>query len=120
MTFDEYWTAEMKAVGSTNYRRESLFYALAERAWNAAWRRAKKSEQAAWHAGLDAGREQGKAQQPAAADEVHELFLCESSRLYLHPGRLYRFTVDPKCAMCAEAASHCNHAAQPGGSDNDR
>lgn len=71
MTVDEYWTSEMMAVGATNYKRESLFYALAERAWNAAWRAAKKSEQAAWRAGLDAGREQGRrnehAHQPTGA-----------------------------------------------------
>lgn len=71
MTFDEYWTAEMRAVGATNYKRESLFYALAKRAWDAAWKAAKKSEQAAWHAGLDAGREQGRSkdhiQQPPSA-----------------------------------------------------
>ncbi len=36
MTFDEYWVSEMKAVGATNYKRESVFYALAKRAWDAA------------------------------------------------------------------------------------
>lgn len=36
MTFDDYWVSEMKAVGATNYKRESLFYALAKRAWDAA------------------------------------------------------------------------------------
>lgn len=55
------------------------------------------------------------AQQPAAVDGVHELRLCESSRLHLFPDRLYRFTVDPDCSMCAEALSHCDRAAQPGG-----
>ena len=44
--------------------------------------------------------------------EVHELRLCESSRLFLRPDRLYRFTVDPDCSMCREAASYY---AQKGG-----
>lgn len=47
MTFDDYWASEMRAVGATNFKRESLFYALAKRAW---------------HAGLDTGQKQGAAE----------------------------------------------------------
>lgn len=36
MTFDDYWVAEMKAAGATNYKRDSVFYALSKRAWDAA------------------------------------------------------------------------------------
>src|SRR5690625_2342412 len=74
----------------------------------------------ACNAAFHAGKRSALSQQPAAVDEVHELRLCESSRLHLFPDRLYRFTVDPDCSMCAEALSHCALAAQPGGSDQDR
>lgn len=37
-------------------------------------------------------------------DEVTEIRLCEASRLALHPGRLYRFTVAPGCQPCETAA----------------
>jgi hypothetical protein len=36
MTFDEYWDAEMGVVGAKNYLRKSVFYAVAQRAWDAA------------------------------------------------------------------------------------
>ena len=32
--------------------------------------------------------------------EVLDLFLCESQRLVLRPGQLYRFRVDPDCEKC--------------------
>jgi hypothetical protein len=37
---------------------------------------------------------------PKADEEVMEMWYCESRRLVLHPGQLYRFTVDPTCPSC--------------------
>ena len=34
------------------------------------------------------------------ADVVVEMRVCEIAHLILHPGQLYRFTVDPDCAGC--------------------
>lgn len=36
--------------------------------------------------------------------KILELRLCEASRIWLKPNQLYRFTVDPQCANCREAA----------------
>ncbi len=33
-------------------------------------------------------------------ERVVEMRLCESSRLVLRPGQLYRFSVDPTCPAC--------------------
>ena len=37
-----------------------------------------------------------------AAEEPLEMCLCESHRLILRPGKLYRFRVDPDCEKCVE------------------
>lgn len=35
-------------------------------------------------------------------EECMEMWLCESRRLVLHIGQLYRFTPDPTCESCME------------------
>lgn len=40
------------------------------------------------------------------ADEVIEpvlmMWLCESQAIYLKPGQIYKFEVDPNCTKCKE------------------
>ncbi len=36
--------------------------------------------------------------------EVHEMYLCETEQLFLHPDQLYRFIVHPTCRRCKEIA----------------
>jgi hypothetical protein len=53
---------------------------------------------------------------------VCDLWYCESQRLVLHPGRLYRFKVDPKCATCTAMKQEYDsawNAAAPSGSTSD-
>jgi len=45
------------------------------------------------------------ARSTVGRQEVIVLALCESERLVLRPDQLYRFTVMPGCARCAELAS---------------
>ena len=40
------------------------------------------------------------------AEPIQELMYCESIRLYLKPGTLYRFTVDPNCGRCTILGKH--------------
>ena len=37
-------------------------------------------------------------------EEVTEMFLCETERLFLRPNQLYRFKVSPDCKRCRELA----------------
>jgi len=48
------------------------------------------------------GRCQDQYNRPPAATKVRitEMRVCEIAHLILHPGQLYRFTVDENCAGC--------------------
>jgi hypothetical protein len=55
-----------------------------------------------------------------ANDAVTEMRLCESSRLVLRPGQLYRFSIAPGCDLCRwEASAYegdpvADHCERPG------
>jgi hypothetical protein len=64
------------------------------------------------NAALAAAQPQGDDARDADGG-VMNLWYCESTKLCLHPGQLYRFKVDPECKTCQEMKAEYDAAMSP-------